>query len=170
MKFLEKNLEDIIWEADNVTLQKRGLSIHGKKLRQLKIGNFGISDIITFYKEYESIEGEDRIIPILKITVYELKKEKVGISAFLQSVRYCKGIQSYMEIKHPNLKYFLEICLIGKEVDKSGDFIFITDVFRNDYASNINSLNSIEFYSYDYLIDGINFVNHKGYNLINKGF
>ena len=71
MKFLEKNLEDIIWEASNEKLQERGLNISGKKLRQLRIGNYGIADLVTFDRDYYHTEY---LHPFLNITVYELKK------------------------------------------------------------------------------------------------
>jgi hypothetical protein len=48
MNFLEKNLEDIIFETHENKLRDRGLEISGKKLRQLRIGNYGIADMITY--------------------------------------------------------------------------------------------------------------------------
>lgn len=83
MKFLEKDLEDIIFNADNESLQSRGLEIRGFKKRQLNIGNYGIADIVTFersnyideeYAEYVGGENKTHSRPI--ITVYELKKNK----------------------------------------------------------------------------------------------
>ena len=53
-------------------------------------------DLITVDKQYCSLNGT-RWIPYLNITVFELKKDKVGISAFFQAIRYCKGIKSYLE-------------------------------------------------------------------------
>lgn len=50
MNFLEKNLEDIIYETNNKYLRERGLFINGIKKRQLRIGNYGIADIVTFKK------------------------------------------------------------------------------------------------------------------------
>lgn len=45
--FLEKTLEDIIFETSNDDLKERGLWICGNKKRQVKIGNYGIADLIT---------------------------------------------------------------------------------------------------------------------------
>ena len=47
MSFLEKDLEDIIFETDNDLLFEHGLFIDGQKKRQVRIGNYGIADLIT---------------------------------------------------------------------------------------------------------------------------
>ena len=170
MTFLEKDLEQIIWESDNLKLQEKRLPIVGKKYRQLRIGNYGILDLMTVEKEYYWDEDRNSNLPILKITVYELKKEKVGISAFLQSLRYCKGIKSYLQKYKPNIVFELNVVLIAKEVDLSGDFIFITDLFDVEYSNTPEVINSVKFYSFDFDINGITFKNHYGYDLTDKGF
>jgi hypothetical protein len=162
MKFLEKDLENIIWESDNKKLQEKGLWIYGKKLRQLKIGNYGIADLVT----YQKMLGENNS-RYFDITVYELKKEKAGISAFLQALRYCKGISSYLDEKRPNISYKLNIVLCAKEIDIISDYIFLTDLLENE---SYNTLNSVMNFSFNYNIDGINFKIESGYDLINKGF
>lgn len=163
MTFLEKDLEDIIWEADNEVLIQKGLDIKGKKYRQLRIGNYGISDLITVRKKY--LHG---LFPYLEITVFELKKEKVGISAFLQSLKYCKGIQTYLTEKRPNIEFSLKIVLASKEVDTDGNFIFLTDLIQNE--NTLGNISDINFYSFKYEIDGIKFKKEYGYDLVNKGF
>tara|TARA_R110000782_G_scaffold264184_1_gene357245 strand:+ start:209 stop:712 length:504 start_codon:yes stop_codon:yes gene_type:complete len=167
MTFLEKNLEDIIWESDNIILQQRNLPIEGRKLRQLRIGNYGVSDIITYTRKYKETH---RLEPYLEITIYELKKEKIGISAFLQSLKYAKGIQSYLEKHKPYIDFVLNIVICGKKVDLSGEFIYIPSLINS--FENFGSINEIKFLTYDYLIDGINFINLNDfeYNLSNKGF
>lgn len=163
MKFLEKDLEDIIWEADNEKLCERGLLIGGKKLRQLRIGNYGIADLITIEKYNDYIDNE----PFLHITVFELKKEKAGISAFLQAIRYCKGISTYLEKNKPYLNYKLNIVICAKEIDTNSDYIFITDLIESE---SYGMLSSVSNYSFDYNIDGITFKKESGYDLTNKGF
>ena len=100
MKFLEKNLEEILFNADHDQLKKRGFYPPSKHFkRQLKVGNYGIADLVYFRKVYDydwdSKGNEMGIYPMLEITVCELKRSKVGISAFLQAIRYARGIQSY---------------------------------------------------------------------------
>lgn len=163
MKFLEKDLEDIIWKSSNEKLEEKGLSVLGVKKRQLRIGNYGIADIVTF----ERISGDGYERPYLDITVYELKKEKAGISAFLQAARYCKGISSYLEIHKPKMFFRLNIVLCAKEIDTSSDYIFLTDLIMSDFFGHINLVSN---YSFEYGIDGIIFKQEKNYNLTAKGF
>lgn len=165
MQFLEKDLEDIIWEADNILLQQKGLPIDGKKIRQLRIGYYGVSDLITCNRKYIQFS---KTIPYLEITIYELKKEKIGISAFLQSLKYAKGIQTYLQEKKPDLPFVINIILCAKNIDTSGEFIYIPNLINS--CENFGHINNISFYTFDYLIDGINFVEHIDYNLIHKGF
>jgi hypothetical protein len=163
MKFLEKDLEQIIWESSNEKLQEKGLLIMGKKLRQLKIGNYGIADLVTIERiQHDFLKGS-----YLYITVFELKKEKAGISAFLQALRYCKGISSYLNKKKPSLRYKLNIVLCSKEIDTTSDYIFLTDLIESE---SFGVLNSVKNYSFNYSIDGIEFKMQYNYGLTNEGF
>lgn len=149
MKFLEKDLEQIIYETDNKILKDKGLNINGKKLRQLRIGNYGIADLITYHRDGNYFD----------ITVYELKKEKIGISAFLQSVRYTKGIKSFLSKRFKDdVWYSINVVLIGKQIDNNGSFCFIPD------------MTNFSFYTYHYEFDGLKFENHRNYVLTNEGF
>lgn len=169
MEFLEKDLENIIWESDNEKLLNRGLyGVYGCKLyRQLKIGNYGVADLISASRSniYEHEE------PHLIITVFELKKDKVGISAFLQAIRYCKGIKQYLE-KREFYNFKLNISLIGKDIDMSGDFIYITDLIKNTGSTieNFGVIDEINFYIYKYELDGLYFDREYEYSLIDEGF
>ena len=165
MTFLEKELEDIIWESDNENLQEKGLNIHGNKIRQLRIGNYGIADLITIQRNTD-FDGWC-YTPYIDITVFELKKDQAGISAFLQSVRYCKGIKRFLESKKPKLNFKLHIVLIGKEVDTKGGLIFLTDLINDGGMKNLCSLN---FYSCKYNIDGLFFKQEEEYQVSNENF
>lgn len=167
MEFLEKDLEQIIWEASDKELSERGLFLRGKRFRQLRIGNYGIADLVTVHRQERY---EDFIDGKLIITVYELKKDKIGISAFLQALNYCKGISSYLR-KRGFSDYTLSIVLVGKSIDSSGSFIYLTDLIGN-YSDNDDKgfLNKIEYYAYSYKIDGLSFKEESGYSLIEEGF
>lgn len=174
MKFIEKDLEEIIYTSGRDVLEKRGLTITGKLLRQVKIGNYGIADLIQFTRP--SYDGPNRewFVPG-RITIYELKKEQIGISAFLQSLKYAKGILEYLRHKKKHRKYVIDIVLIGKNVDDKGSFCFIenTLLVENDYYDKIThweEKGTIEFYKYNYDIDGLYFENMREYDLIDKGF
>jgi len=162
MQFLEKNLEDIIWETSNEKLRERGFLIGGKKLRQLRIGNYGVADIVT-YERKKNVYGEI----YLEITVFELKKEKAGISAFLQAIRYCKGIKTYLEDNKYYTNFKLRIVICGKEIDVNSDYIFLTDTI---HSNSYGKINSIENFSFNYSFNGIIFNKEYGYNLTNKGW
>ena len=164
MKFLEKELEQIIWESDKTQLENRGLSLYGTLYRQKPIGNYGIADIIQVEKAYSKNK------PYLIIDVLELKQEKIGISAFLQAVRYAKGIQSYLEGRKVK-NYTLNIKLIGKELDMSGSICFLPDLIDvNKKILNFGKLNSVKFITYEYRLNGLMFKEEKGYKLIKEGF
>lgn len=87
MDFLEKDLEDIIYDSlinDYDCLIERGFhnsfeySYEEQNLRgfrQLKIGNYGIADIVTVSKLYDMQNG--KLLPYLNIDIYELKKDEI---------------------------------------------------------------------------------------------
>jgi hypothetical protein len=170
MKFLEKDLEQIIFESGRDSLREKGLPIYGKLFRQLKIGNYGIADLVSFTRPRYQGSKRDYFVPG-EISIYELKKDQIGISAFLQALTYAKGIQRYLEVKGYEDKYILNIVIIGKELDKSGSFCFIPDMLamKNQNFCSIEQ-GMISFYTYDYKIDGLVFTEELGYTIKNEGF
>jgi hypothetical protein len=94
MDFLEKNLEQIIYESDTDILSERGLVIYGKLIRQVQIGGYGIADLI----EYERPRFDKSVGRIIKghINILELKKNYVDCGTFLQAIKYLKGISRYL--------------------------------------------------------------------------
>lgn len=160
MKFLEKDLEDIIFSADRQMLANRGLEIEGKLLRQVKLGNYGICDLLSIitpsYNEnfFDSGTGNHGSF---YVTVYELKKDQISMSSFLQCVRYGKAIESYFNQR--GHECIIDFVLIGKYIDQNTDFIFLSDF-----------MNNLEVYTYEYELNGISFKNHKKYSLWDEGF
>lgn len=182
MEFLEKDLETIIWEASDNDLEDAGLDFYGKRFRQLRIGNYGIADLVTvkresIYSESEYIKnGKHKIIDsYLVITVYELKKDKIGVGAFLQAIGYVKGIQSYLN-KRNFENFILRIKLVGSDIDNSGNFCFLTDLINNtskpcDEPMYSNGyIEDVSFYTYHITLKGLKFKCHFGYTLTNEGF
>lgn len=95
MNFLENDLEEIIYKANKDFLADRGLYLkRGKLFRQLRIGNYGILDLLEFDRPRYSKQMK-MVIPGV-CHVLELKKDKIGMSAFLQAVGYARGIQRYL--------------------------------------------------------------------------
>jgi hypothetical protein len=156
MKFLEKKLEQIIFEADRGQLSERGLPIYGKLYRQMHIGNYGIADLISFYREYDRFN----------ITVYELKKHIVDIQAFLQGIGYVRGIKSYLTSRGFNYDLTFNLTLIGAEIDISSPFCYLPEIL----PYNIDGTEFLSIYTYDYNFDGIAFTSHNNYDLTIKGF
>lgn len=171
MKFLEKDLEEIIYNADKLLLCEKGLNINGKLKRQLRIGNYGIADLVEFRRPFyhtycnEFFKGE--------IIVYELKQDKIGISAFLQALGYLQGIKTYLYNRGLSEHYNYSIKLIGKEIDLNSTFCYLTDFLSNETDSTSlyeYSIFSLCCYKYDYTIDGIKFKRISDYNLTDNGF
>lgn len=152
MRFLEKDLEQIIHESDRDSLKAKGLIIKGNAIRQLKIGNYGIADIVTISRTPHFMGSS------LCVTVYELKKDKISMSSFLQACRYAKGIKQYLNNR--GVEYYdVRIVIIGSEVDLKSDVCYIPDIF-----------DSVEYYTYSYGVEGIAFKKENGYCLNNEGF
>lgn len=178
MNFLEKDLEQIIYEADKELLAEKGLRVNGKLLRQVRIGNYGIADLVSIQRPYQHtfFGYQEKGL----ITIYELKKENISVSAFLQAIGYAKGIMRWME-QHPkkikclNIEnYDINIVLIGKNIDKSSEFIFLNDLLDVSHIGNSPIIHkpflSVEMFTYEYDINGIYLKQHKGYKKINEGF
>ena len=168
MKFLENDLEEIIYTSGRDVLEERGLPIYGTLKRQLKIGNYGIADLVEFNRPFYYETPVGKLLQKGTIKIYELKKEQVGIAAFLQSLYYLKGIQSYLYQRGILDNYVIDIVLIGRNIDKSGSFCFIPELI------NLNNPNEehgeIMLYTYKYEIDGLRFVHEHGYHIKSEGF
>lgn len=160
MEFLEKDLEQIIFETPNEYLQFAGLELFGKKKRQLRIGNYGIADIVAFRRFFNYYTD------FLHITVCELKKDSINISTFLQAIRYVKGIDQYLKFRKFKHKVRFSIILCGKTINLNSDLIYLADLVD----CSDNKLIDINFYTYDYKINGLKFEKHNNYKLIDEGF
>lgn len=165
MKFLEKDLEEIIFNSDNDLLNERGLCLCKKLKRQLKIGNYGIADLIGFTRPfYDYSKGSKILIEDGRIQIIELKNDKINVSAFLQAINYLKGIRSYLRKRNfHTYNYIFEIVLIAKNIDKDSSFIYLTDLVQSENFE-------ITYYTYDYKMDGIFFNLESGYSLKEEGF
>jgi hypothetical protein len=176
MKFLEKTLEDIIYDTPADEIFKRGLTVQGKCYRQLKIGNYGIADLIYVRKDYEIDYVKDLYRnPSLVINVIELKKNKININTFLQALGYCKGISRYLKLRGFT-RFCFEITLIGQTIDESDSFCYLTDLIAPSYDLHYrleefhDSIMNLSFFTYNYQFDGIRFNKINGYKLTDEGF
>lgn len=172
MKFLEKDLEQIIFETHHVNLLKAGLYIWGKKKRQLRIGNYGIADLIYF--DRPRYHTGMRSMTKGTIHVVELKQNKISISAFLQAVRYVKGIQRYLTLNNPDLIdcFDFNIILIGSELDTTSSLCYLPELFTPECTEkdiDQMSTTSVHLYTYSYEFTGLKFIEHSEYKLSNEG-
>lgn len=152
MDFLEKNLEDIIFDAaqtedGRTQLQERGLDLHGLTLRQVCIGD-GIADLVNI-----STDGK-KGSRVLKVSVIELKKEELNINTLTQSIRYFHAINDIIRRVKSHCKgekqtwycFSPSIILIGKSITA-------------DLQMLLTVISQIEVYTYAYTMNGIYF-NH----------
>jgi hypothetical protein len=171
MKFLEKDLEEIIFLSDRDKLSDKGLTDYGKFYRQLRIGNYGISDLVSVRRPF--YHSGMKKFSKGHITVYEVKKDKVSVSAFFQALGYLKGIKTYLEKRNKDHLFNFEICLIGKELDLLSSVCYLPSLFdydNSDTEIELQSSTTVSVYTYEYKIDGLEFSSCENYNLRRKGF
>lgn len=166
MKFLEKDLEEIIFNADKEALSGKGLHIEGKLFRQKRIGNYGIADLISVKRESAYMGYTDAY---LNIDIYELKQGAISVSALLQGIRYAKGVQRYLNTRRFS-EFVINLILIGDRIDFESDLIYLTDLIGGGAEVERGCLLNIDFFTYSYDFDGIKFNQHFNYNLKDEGF
>lgn len=152
MNFLERDLEDIIFNTDQYHLRERGLHclLYDSIYRQVNLGNYGILDILTIRKDNNNFY----------VTVYEMKQKQINTNSFLQAVRYVRGLQRMWDIYNlNNHELHLRIVLIGGSIDDKSDFCYISSVLR-----------SVRFFTYKYDYDGISFESSNSYKLVDEKF
>lgn len=159
MDFYESDLEDIVFNALKsqqgcAKLHSIGLKLPHKPtlvFRQLRIGNYGVADIVTVSKWY----FQDK--PYLGVTIYELKRNDLDEKALIQSQRYSSGIKHYLSLRgYSNVS--VDVILIGRKISTS-DWVYMME----------DSL--VEVYTYQYGIDGMKFSRENfGYQLTNPNF
>lgn len=159
MEFLEKDLEEIIYNASNDKLEEKGLYLNGKKIKQLPLKS-GRADILVCSKYSSYHTGFKN--SYIHFDILELKKGKIGISAFLQAIRYADNLKVYLDDNKPNLKYNISITLIGSKIDDSGSFCYLSNLMEYDpLFEPQNNLIGLRFYTYKIGIDGIEFKYEK---------
>ena len=95
MDFLEKDLEDIIWDASKTNegrsiLSKRGLDIEGKMFRQVSLAEYGRIDLASVQIDPSCI----------CVNIYELKKDFINLDSMIQVAKYGSAVREYIEGKY----------------------------------------------------------------------
>ena len=164
MKFLEKDLEEIIFTTSKEKLSQRGLHMEGKLYRQLRVGKYGIPDLIEVDRHAVIVNNKFSHHRV-SITVYELKKDKVGVSTFMQALDYIKGVKRLLELRSISVDVDYSIVLIGRSIDDNSSFAYLPEFLHN--SEGCSFLRNI---TYSYGIDGIKFKEETGYKLMDEGF
>lgn len=144
----EKQLEDFIFYTDKTTLSDLGLDVDSKIKRQVKIGKYGIADMISVKKDRTAKYN----IPFLHFTIYELKKDKIDIHTFLQSIRYAMGLKHFLsKVKNiPYDEYKITLKLIGRQVNLDNSFMYLQDLL----VDNEFDTSSLMLDLYTYSVEG----------------
>lgn len=177
MNFLEKDLEQVIYEAPDSFI-KANFGVKGKRYRQQKIGMYGRSDLILIDRKHSmTFDYDNKKIDIyecgLEITIFELKRDQLNADTMLQAIRYAKGIKMFLE-ERDFYNYYFKIILCGRSIDSYSNFIYMADLFNNQEEGCIIDFNtqikSIDIYTYNYEFDGLKIKPEYGYHVTNNKF
>lgn len=166
MTFLEKDLEEILFTSDRNFLKERGLHLPSILSRQVRIGNYGVADMVGYTRENGNFNSEKhRICYRPMVSIFELKQNKISVSTFLQAIRYAKGVKRYLSQRNYKLHndLIIQVVLIGRQIDNFSSFVYLPDIINSDSFD-------LKFYTYDYHVDGIKFESHNYYSLTQEGF
>jgi hypothetical protein len=151
MKFLEKDLEEIIYTYKELCCE-RGLyecfpSEKSFIARQQPLGKYGVADLIVvdfnLHRPYFDLGVTTR--RTLTIYIIECKLNEVNIAAYLQAKRYKHAIREVTErINTRHTAVCIKTVLIGNSVDQTSDFVF-----------QLNDDPDCTAYTYKYGADGI---------------
>jgi hypothetical protein len=154
MKFLEKDLEDLIYNHSD-RMEDKGLDLNRYKsggpvlFRQVNLGSYGIADLINveiiFNDDWKNDRHNKR--RWIVINVIECKQGVIDVNAYMQAKRYVSGVKALYD-KHNLKNTHLEthITLIGSDIQQNGDFVY---AYSLDFKCSI--------YTYKYGVDGLEF-------------
>lgn len=154
-EFLEKSLEDVIYDSANDSYQREllkqhGLPIRGKMYRQLDLGAYGRADLVTFCLGNKAFETRT-----LYVDVYELKRGVLTIEALLQANRYLTALETFFSETKDICERFLfqgRVILIGSEIENGNDF---SRLLCHLPSHNIDI--EYRFYTYKFCLGGLYF-------------
>lgn len=172
MDFIERDLEDIVFNTDVNLLSERGLPLlfNAHSYRQLQIGNYGVADIVQFKLEKDPyLDGNEyKFRDIVSLKIIELKKDEINVFTFLQTLKYAKGLENYYNDRQKKRRFGnrcqlkISIALVGKKINTKDDFIYLPNfLYHDDFE--------LDLYTYKYDFDGISFKHEYGYDLVNNG-
>jgi hypothetical protein len=161
MEFLEKHLEDIIYDAFRETnytsLRFRGLTFLRPGMtvyRQFKVAGYGVIDLLFVDVTRDRFRHTDGLMyNSYSVQLYpcELKKGPIDYAALGQVYRYVKALSAmacYSADVAPVVIDDVSInpILIGRELDKTNDLVYV-----------MAGLSELRIYTYKYAVDGLAF-------------
>lgn len=148
MTFLEKNLEDILFDEYDACYERGFMALKAKQksdiniwMRQPVFPDFGRADLIAVEQQAYAIA------PLF--TVIECKKDAIDIHAYIQAKRYVTALKSYQYCSaglRNSISSQYKTVLVGSHVNFMSGFF---DLFANDA--------DCEIYTYNYKATGIHF-------------
>lgn len=155
MNILEKEIEEIIYEVaedEPYELVKRGLYApqNATWYRQLQLGAYGVADLVAV-----TIFPKKRGYREVFVDIYELKKDQINVGTLLQAMKYGKAIEQIIRSHLKRTSIHFKFLLVGRKVDRSGDFIYMPDLLDNVYMYEYN----IDFFK------GLSFKQMNGFAL-----
>jgi hypothetical protein len=165
MRFTEKDLEDLIVQTPRQDLIKAGYwpARNGRCFRQVRIGKYGIADLIYIHRRYiPKTEECDFSRHELTVSIVELKKGEITSDAFFQALGYLRGLSNYLEKKYPSKTINYNILLVGSDMNLTKRFKYLFSTF---YEST-----SVLGMIYRINKNGIRFYDIGEHSLINEGF
>lgn len=149
MEISEKQLEDMICLKNTDQLAIRGLDVfnHDHLLRQFNLGSYGIVDLVGITVNNNSGPLE------VSITIYELKKDEIGMSALGQLCRYKRAFENVL--LEWEMEGDISIVLIGSKIEHSSNFVFAASFVDNLFI-----------YTYDVSIEGLYFSEHNAKDFV----
>jgi len=152
MNFLEKDLEDIIYENANTVegrelLRERGLDLGGHTYRQVSMGKYGIADLVNIFACTERINKGFSVHHLI-VDIIELKKDIVNVDTLLQAAGYKKAVEEYFYEYCSKAwdDFEVRVTLIGQKLETASNFVFLLD-----------ELDWVRVYTYSYSIRGLEF-------------
>lgn len=147
MKFLEKDLESIIWE-NHEACEGRGLAIDnsffskGLRFRQMELGPFGTADLV-----YVRFNPE---LAQCWVQVVECKRIVVNADSYLQAKRYVAGLRALFDQMEflGGVGVSFTTVLVGQRVNTDGLLAYV-----------ISEDPGCQTFTYRYDVDGIRFNN-----------
>lgn len=142
MKFLERDLEDILYNYTAACNQSGFITPPydfvgaGKMFRQVNLGGYGVADLVEVV-----IVRDDAGRRHLFINIIECKQNQIDIFAYMQVKRYKAAfLELLADINLSNTSVHVHTVLVGKSIEEDSDFVFLLNddrfctVFRYAYS------------------------------------